>query len=174
MNKKLIINIILTFGLCFLTHNIYKWIPNNLTAIFFPTNESVWEHMKMLFTTYLISGFIIYIIFDKRNFALSSLIVGIGGIILYLILFLPLNTTSKIAIFGTLIIDIIIFEYIRLKLINKVYNIKYNILAYILIIGVYILFVYLTFKPLKNDLFKDKITNQYGINTYILYTKREQ
>lgn len=174
MKKKIILNIILTFGLCFLTHNIYKWFPNNLTAIFFPVNESIWEHMKMLFTTYLISGFIIYLFIDKRNFALSSLITGIGGIILYLILFLPFNTSNKIVIFGILIINIIIFEYIRLKIINKNFDNKFNIFAYALIIIVYIIFGYLTFKPLKNDLFKDKSTNQYGINTYLLYTKREQ
>ena len=168
MIKKILINIMINFGLCFVIHNIYKWFPNNLSAIFFPVNESIWEHMKMLFTCFLITGLINYFIFNKHNLAISSFITGIASIIFYLVLFLPFNSENKILIFSILILDIIIFEYVRYLIIhNHKFN-KYNKLAYIFIIVTYIVFGYLTFNPLKIDLFKDTIENKYGINTYII------
>ena len=33
-----------------LLHFVYDWWPNALTAIFTPVNESVWEHLKLLFS----------------------------------------------------------------------------------------------------------------------------
>ena len=167
MFKKIFINSLISLGLCFIAHNIYKWIPNNLTAIFFPVNESIWEHMKMLFTVFMISGFISYILFDDNNIVIASFVSGILSIIFYLIMFLPFNSENKVLIFGVLIIDIIISEYIRYLIINKPYT-KYNKLAYLLIIISYIIFGYLTFRPIKTKLFKDTIENKYGINTYII------
>ena len=166
--KKIIINFLISFGLCFLVHNIYKWSPNNLTAIFFPVNESIWEHMKMLFTVFMLSGFIIYIFSDKENITIASFIVGILSIIFYLIMFLPFNNDNMILIFTILIIDIIICEYLRYKIMRNDLFTKYNKLAYILIIITYIIFGYLTFKPIKCELFRDTIENKYGINAYII------
>ena len=167
MFKKVIINSLITFILCFLVHHIYKWIPNNLTAIFFPVNESIWEHMKMLFTVFCLSGFIFYILYDDNNIVIATFISGVLSIIFYLIMFLPFNSENKILIFGVLIIDIIITEFIRNIIINKPYT-KYNKLAYVFIIITYIIFGYLTFKPIKCPLFKDTLENKYGINTYII------
>ena len=62
-----IISIIGTFLLCFLTHFIYNLFPNTLFSIFFPVNESIWEHMKMLFSTILLFGIIEYILIKKFN-----------------------------------------------------------------------------------------------------------
>lgn len=168
MIKKILRNSLISFGLCFLVHNIYKWIPNNLTAIFFPVNESIWEHMKMLFTVFMISGFIIYLLSDKDNIIISSFIVGILGIILYLIMFLPFKTENMVIIFAVLIIDIVVCEYIRFVMMRNDMFTKYNKFAYILIIVTYIIFGYLTFKPIKCELFKDTLENKYGINTYVI------
>ncbi|MBR3661217.1 MAG: hypothetical protein IKN63_04910 [Bacilli bacterium] len=168
MIKKILINSIITFSLCFLVHNVYKWLPNNLIAIFFPVNESIWEHMKMLFTVFIISGAIFYFLFHYKNVVISSFICGILSIIFYLIMFLPFDTESMIIIFTILIIDIIVCEYIRLLIIKNNNINKYNKLAYILIIITYTIFGYLTFKPIKCKLFKDTIENKYGINTYII------
>lgn len=166
--KKIIINVILTFALCFLAHNIYKWIPNNITAIFFPVNESIWEHMKMLYTVFLITGLVNCFWIYKENNLLSSLIVSILSIIIYLILFLPFNSENMVLIFGILILDIIICEYLRFKLITQFNLKKFNTLAFFTIIILYVVFGYLTYKPIHIDLFKDNTKNLYGINTYII------
>ena len=60
-----ITSIIGIFLLCFLFHSMYEWIPNTLTAIFFPVNESIWEHMKLIFTSTIVYGIIDYIILNK-------------------------------------------------------------------------------------------------------------
>ena len=49
LKKSKIISTIGIFLLCFLFHFIYDWIPCTLTAIFFPVNESIWEHLKLVF-----------------------------------------------------------------------------------------------------------------------------
>ena len=76
LKKVTIISIISIFLISFLSHNLYKWIPNNLIAIFFPVNESIWEHLKMAFTSTMIYSVIEYFILKNikhNNFALSIL-----------------------------------------------------------------------------------------------------
>lgn len=34
-------------------HFLYKWWPNAFTALFSPVNESLWEHVKLVFWPYL-------------------------------------------------------------------------------------------------------------------------
>jgi len=59
------INTIVTFLLCFLAHFMYDWFPNPIFSIIFPVNESIWEHMKMLYTVILIYGIIENFIMKK-------------------------------------------------------------------------------------------------------------
>ena len=62
--------IIAVFGIfliSFISHFVYTIFPNIFTSIFFPVNESIWEHMKILFTSSLLYGIIDYIILKKNN-----------------------------------------------------------------------------------------------------------
>ena len=34
-------------------HFLYQWMPNAVTALFSPVNESLWEHIKLVFWPYL-------------------------------------------------------------------------------------------------------------------------
>ena len=34
-------------------HFVYQWQPNAITALFAPVNESLWEHIKLVFWPYL-------------------------------------------------------------------------------------------------------------------------
>lgn len=36
-----------------LLHFLYQWWPNPITALFSPVNESLWEHLKLIFWPYL-------------------------------------------------------------------------------------------------------------------------
>ena len=56
LKKVKIINVFAVFLLSFLAHNIYKWFPNTITSIFFPVNESIFEHMKIISTCFLFYG----------------------------------------------------------------------------------------------------------------------
>ena len=67
LKKSRIISTIGIFLLCFLFHFIYDWISSYITAKFFPVNESIWEHMKLLFSAVVMYGIIDYIILQKFN-----------------------------------------------------------------------------------------------------------
>ena len=34
-------------------HFLYQWLPNAVTALFSPVNESLWEHVKLVFWPFL-------------------------------------------------------------------------------------------------------------------------
>jgi hypothetical protein len=38
-----------------LLHFLYEFVPNWLTALFSPTRESIWEHVKLIFWPYLVA-----------------------------------------------------------------------------------------------------------------------
>ena len=95
LKKIKIISIILIFILCFLFHFIYELLPCTLTSIFFPVNESIWEHIKMIYTAIIFNGFIEYIILKKNNiffnnYVTSLFISSITMIPIFLIMYLPI------------------------------------------------------------------------------------
>ncbi len=170
-----ILGIFLVFLLCFPLHFIYDWWPNSLFSIFAPVNESIWEHMKLIFTSYVFYGIFDYLLLKKNklnfnNFVFQLFIVPIIGIILYLIIFIPLydNFGENMIISIGLLFIIIIIEEILSYLFLKYKNIKFNnIIGVIGIIVVYIVFGYLTYKPIDNYLFFDTQESKYGINIYV-------
>lgn len=56
-----------TVILAFIFHFSYDLIPNFITSILFPVNESIWEHMKLLYTSILVYGIIDYFLNQKFN-----------------------------------------------------------------------------------------------------------
>ena len=176
MNLKTIkiINVIGTFLLCFITHFIYEWFPNSLFSIFFPVNESIWEHMKMLFTAVLLFSFIEYFLVKKYNikyynFIFNSFLKAFLSIPIYLVIYLPIYYNFRenmIVTFSIIVITFIIIEYISYKISNLNHINYLNLISIILIITCYIIFGYLTYNPLKNQLFLDTKDEKYGINDY--------
>lgn len=168
------ISCIVTFGLAFLTHYIYQWFPNTLTSIFFPVNESIWEHMKMLYTTILLGEIINYFLIKKfniktNNFLLSVFIKATISIPIFLSIYLPIYYLIGEYIFITLsimFITLIIVEVISYYIL-KIKTIKYNsIISLIIIIISYTIFAILTFYPPSTNLFYDQKNHCYGINIY--------
>ena len=49
LKKIKIINVVFLFLLSFLWHFMYDLFPNNIFALVFPVNESVWEHMIIVY-----------------------------------------------------------------------------------------------------------------------------
>ncbi len=168
-----IIGIITIFLLSFITHQLYDWFPNNFLAVFFPVNESIWEHLKMIFSTTVIWMLIEQELIDninQPNFFLSSLSGALSTIIVFLILFLPIyyvfeyNEIITIILYLIAIIGGQIVSYYILNL-NKGYNL-YNLISLILIPIILTLFGYLTFNPIKTSLFYDQYSDKYGIYNY--------
>lgn len=176
MKKERIISTILIFMLCFLTHFIYDIFPCTLTSIFFPVNESIWEHMKMLFTTILFYHVLEAIYFNIKkikydNFWIAALISSIISIPIYLVIFLPIYYNIGENMLVTLIIlliTILIIEYINYKILEAKMIPYGSIIAMLATIISYITFAYLTYNPPKIDIFFDTENEKYGINDYII------
>ena len=62
-----IIMTFVTFLLAFPFHFVYNKLPNFIFSIFFPVNESTWEHLKMIFTATLTFTFISDLIKHNKN-----------------------------------------------------------------------------------------------------------
>lgn len=169
-----IISIIGIFILCFIFHFVYDLIPSIITSIFFPVNESIWEHQKLIFSAVIGYGIIDYIILNKfkikyNNFFTSLFISALLIIPIFFILYLPLYYKIGPKMFlniSIMLIAIIIVEIISYYILKAKSFKNYNVISLILIIISYIVFAYLTYNPLKNELFFDTEDEKYGINNY--------
>ena len=169
-----IISVIGIFILCFLSHFLYKWIPSSLTAIFFPVNESIWEHMKMIFTSIILYGIIDYIILNKfnikyNNFFLNLFITALISIPIYLAIYLTIFYKIGENMFiniGLMLLVIIITQEISYYILKSKSCKLLNYISIILIMVCYIIFGYLTYHPIKSELFFDTQKEKYGINNY--------
>ena len=174
LKRSRIISTIGIFLLCFLFHFIYQWLPCSITAIFFPVNESIWEHMKLLFSAVVMYGIIDYIILQKfkikyNNFFINLFICALTIIPIYLIIFLPIYYKigqNMIITISIMLISIIISQVISYYILKSKDFDKLNIISLILIIVCYIVFAYLTYYPIKTELFFDTEEEKYGLNNY--------
>ena len=171
-NKKMILKFqifsaIFTMILGTILHFTFEWSGNNhFVAAFSAVNESTWEHLKLLFFPMLLTTIIGYFYIGKNTSSfLCSKLIGILTAISFTVTFFYTYT----GILGTnfAFIDISIFfiavllgEYITYKFLLSDFSCNKNISIFLLLIC-FILFTYIT--P-KIGLFKDPITNNFGIN----------
>ena len=169
--KKLkIIGVILAFIIAFPLHFLYDIFPCFLISIIAPVNESIWEHMKIIFGSIILSGIIQSIIIKKRkikynNFYFSNYISAILAIIIFLIIYLPIYYLIGEHIILTLLLMLstfIIAEYISIKIIQK-HDYKQNRNTIIYILLTYILFGLLTYFPPHLNIFFCPKNLKYGI-----------
>lgn len=162
VSKKNIFMIIFLFLLSFLWHFMYDWFPSVLTSIFFPVNESIWEHMKIIFYCLFIGS-----VLEKKgnNYYLNILVKPLVGVLFYLIIFIPLYLIFGESMFIS--ISLMLFTYIIMELlgikISKQEELNIKALPIIIIILISIFFSILTFYPLHNFLFFDSVKLGYGI-----------
>lgn len=171
LKKIKIIAVIGIFLLSFLNHFLYELFPNILMSIFFPVNESIFEHMKIIFTATCFYGIIDYILLKKNNIKFSNFpfqlfFTSFISIPIYLIMYLPIR--HLIGEYLVISITLLLITYIISQVISyhilSAKPIPYlNSLAAPLIIITYIIFIILTYFPPKNFFFYDTTTKSYGI-----------
>jgi hypothetical protein len=170
LKKIKIINVVFLFLLSFLWHFVYDWFPNNIFALFFPVNESIWEHMKIIYFCLFMGSILEFVLCKKNNikinnFYIEAMVKSILGVIFYLIIFVPfylwLGESMLISI-SLMLITYIFMEYIGYKILTGE-EMNINILPVIIIVLGCIMFVILTFYPLHNFLFFDEVKFGYGI-----------
>lgn len=172
MNKKKlkILGVVIAFILCFPLHFLYDLMPSFITSIFLPVNESVAEHMKILFGSIMISSVIQKIIVIKKelnikNICISNFTGAVLSIPIFLLIFVPIykaiGENMPITIF-IMFITILISQIISYIIINYK-NLGLENVTIFLVIIVYIIFGLLTYFPPENDLFMDPTNLTYGI-----------
>ncbi len=172
MYKKIkITSAIIVILLTFPFHFMYQFKPNFLTAIFFPINESIWEHLKLFITPALIAFIVEMLIMKKQRICiqnnylalLTEIAISIGT---FLTIFLPFYFKMGENIFFTItvmIASIIFSKYLGYLLVKEKNELILNYLALIILFIVIIINIIFTFHPLNNYLFVDPITNQKGL-----------
>lgn len=142
---------------------------NRIIGLFSAVNESVWEHLKLIFFPMFIITILGYFYIGKnlKNYICSRTI-GIVSAMLFVIIFFYTYTGIlgfNIALFdiGSFVIAIILGEYISYKTI-KSENEFNSTVCILILIATLLCFVRFTFNPIKINLFKDPITGNYGID----------
>lgn len=172
LKKVKIISVFLVFALCFPFHFLYDLFPNFIFSIFLPVNESIWEHMKLIYTSFLLYGIIEFLILKRKNIVVNNYVfqlflVPLIGIILYLLIYLPLYNLfgENMIISITLLFMIIVIEELISFFLLQSRSIKYGrIIGVFGIIIMYIVFVYLTYNPIHNYIFYDTLNKGYGLD----------
>jgi len=172
LNKKFVIlNTVLTFIMGFLVHFIYHWIPCTITTIF-PVNESLYEHMKLIYLSPIISSILLYFYYRKKNYTINNYLFGliistIFNIFIFYLIYLPLYYSIGQSLIMTLVIyfiTICLSNYLFYLIIGMNNNKKINQISFIMLIVIEIILMYFTYHPLKIDFFRDPETNTFGIN----------
>ena len=153
-----------------LLHFTFEWSDSNLViGAFSAVNESTWEHLKLLFYPMLISTIIGYFYLGKNvsSFLCARFFAIIISILFTVIFF---YTYTGVLGFNVAILNILSFfvavilgEYVSYKvMLSKASCDNYKIVIFFSIL--LFSFIFFTFFPPQIGLFKDPITNNYGIN----------
>lgn len=168
MKKFVFLTSILVFLINFPLHFLYDFFPNILTSIISPVNESVFEHTKMMFSAYIISGIIYSFVSIKDFFKVmfSFSLIGLVDIALFLLVYIPIYLIFKENMIVTLII---LYLSIFASQILCYYILFYSKIKYqnVIFIGILVIFysicTYLTYNPLNMEFFFDPKNDCYGI-----------
>lgn len=80
-----------------LLHFVYGWLNNPVFAIFGSINESVWEHLKLLFWPSLLMAIIeyFYIGYNFKNYIIAKAVSIYIGVLLIVSFFLHLYRNNR-------------------------------------------------------------------------------
>lgn len=170
--KAQIIVTIISIILGTLLHFLYEWTGENIIiASFSAVNESVWEHLKLVFFPMLLAGIIEYFFVNKiANNYIEAKCIGIFSAICFVVV--TFFTYTGIVGTNFFILDILIFiisiiigEYIAYKLMKRKNesNQKTRLLSIIILGFLLICFVVCTYLTPRVNLFRDPVTGNYGI-----------
>lgn len=166
----MVLEIIMTCIVGSLLHFTYDWSNHNkIVGLFSAVNESTWEHIKIgvsaIFLNSLVDG--LYLGIYPNYFIAKSISIILFIIIIPLIFYTYTAITKKsIVIFDILYflisLSFSIFVFYKILFLDPfLYIIRYlGTVSLFLIFGLYMI---LTIMPIKNFLFKDPITNNYGV-----------
>lgn len=174
--KAQLIAILFSLILGTLLHFTYEWSGKNLfVGSFSAVNESVWEHLKLVFYPMLIATIIEYFfVKDVANNYIEAKAIGIFTAMAFIVV--TFFTYSGIIGTSIIVIDILIFilsiilgEYVAYRLMKRrdESTVTTESLAIIILAFLLLCFVIFTYLPPEVNLFRDVTTGVYGIGNII-------
>ena len=153
-----------------LLHFLYPWTQSRFVASFSAVNESVWEHMKLLFFPAFLFAFVEYLFIGRyyKNFWQTKLCGILLGVSLIPALFYTYNGVVgrspdwlNIAIFFVSAALAYLYETRLYK--KGTATCKHPKAAVALLGGIALLFVVFTFLTPMLGIFRDPLTGTYGV-----------
>ena len=159
-----------------LLHFTYEWSGENLfIGSFSAVNESVWEHLKLVFYPMLIAAIVEYFfVKDVSNNYVEAKTIGIFTAICFIIV--SFFTYSGIIGTSIIVIDILIFiisiilgEYVAYRLMKRENEstVTTESLSIIILVFLLLCFIIFTYLPPEVNLFRDVTTGIYGIGNIL-------
>jgi hypothetical protein len=175
MKKRIFVNIIgfsVISGLSVLSHFTFEWLNHSrYIAIFVPVNESIFEHLKLLFYPYIIWSIIFYLIYPKRkcNYFWAQILAVLIGLLFIVVSF---YTYSGILGYDITFVDISIFfisVILTMYFANKFtcalpFGDKMKFFISVILFLTIIAFIIYTFTPPHINFFKDPSNGLYGLS----------
>ncbi len=154
-----------------LLHFLYEWTNKNIiAALFSAVNESIWEHMKLLFFPLFVFALVEYKFIGKKyeNYWCVKLLGTAVGLLLIPALYYTYTGALgvkadwfNILIFFFAVGAVYFIEYQLLK--NEMFYCSSPLAAFAFLCLIGIAFVMLTFIQPEIPLFADPVTGLYGI-----------
>lgn len=165
LKRYTIIGILFVLSIGSLAHFLYDWSGNNsIVGLFTPVNESIWEHMKLLFFPMLLYSFIMILKFHRKYACITSALCSgilIGAVLIPLFYYAYTYLLGKnifILDISTFILSIVIAFFLSYKL-TRSYKLKfYKSLLCILVGILFICFFIFTYYPPDTTIFQDPTT----------------
>lgn len=156
-----------------LLHFSYNLSGDNLfVASFSAVNESTWEHLKLVFFPFFLNTIIGLIFYKKSipNFIcakLKGLLFAICFIVIFFYTYTGiLGTNIAILDISFFFVSVILGEFLTYQYIIKKHKSNKFFSAFLFLL-LLVFFISFTFYPPKINLFKDPVSNSYGINNTI-------
>ena len=166
-----LVGLLFTIALGNLLHFVYDWSgKNDIAAAFAATNESTWEHMKLLAVPWIIWSFIEWLALRRRK---SPVLAARGAGLLVGLTAIPMLFYTYQGIVGRNLppVNIIIFQAAVLLAFWVSWHIQdkrkwsgkpWQWLGGLLLLAAGVLFVLWTYRPPRLAVFIDPLTGQVG------------
>lgn len=162
LKRYTIIGIIFVTVTGTLAHFLYDWTGrNHIVGFFTPVNESIWEHMKLLFFPMVFYSLLMFLKFHRKySCVTSALCFGIltGALLIpffYYAYTLVLNKDVFILDIGTFVLSILIAFWLSYKLTLSCRLESCTSLLCALVFFLFVCFLVFTFHPPDAAVFQD-------------------
>ncbi len=170
LKKFKILSIFLIFGLSVLFHFIYDLFPCFFTSLFFPVNESIWEHNKIIILSFFVMAILEKIYYkNTKNVLFANALSGVLCCFLVIIIFTPIylyilhTKDNLILVLIIYFISISLSEVLSYHLLKTKYDVDLERLGLLIFSICFISNAIFTYRPLKNPLFYDYLHKLYSL-----------